>query len=200
MKKSLTTRLSILQKSFELIYTHGYQATSIDTIIATTNVTKGAFFYHFKNKDDMGLAVINEIMYPLMHNDLVKPLLESKEPIHDIYNMIRYLLLENTFLTMKDGCPAGNLTQEMSQLNDDFKEALSKLSQDFKDAMKIAIENGQKNGIIKNDIHSEDIAVFVLSGYWGIRIFGKIANDYKGYKSYLQGLKFYLESLQKNNL
>lgn len=197
MKKSLTTRLSILQKSFELIYTHGYQATSIDTIIASTNVTKGAFFYHFKNKDEMGLAVINEIMYPLMHNDLVKPLLESTDPVDDIYNMIRYLLLENAFLTMKDGCPAGNLTQEMSPLNDDFKGALSKLSQEFKDAMKIALEKGQKNGIVKDDIHSEDIAVFVLSGYWGIRIFGKIANDDKSYKAYLQGLKFYLESLLK---
>ena len=197
MKKSLTTRLSILQKSFELVYTHGYQATSIDTIIATTNVTKGAFFHHFKNKDEMGLAVINEIMYPLMHNDLVKPLLESTNPVEDIYNMIGYLLLENPFLTMKDGCPAGNLTQEMSPINDDFKNALSKLSQEFKDAMKIALEKGQRNGIVKNDIQSEDIAVFVLSGYWGIRIFGKIANDDKSYKAYLQGLKFYLESLLK---
>lgn len=197
MKKSAATRLSILQKSFQLIYTHGYQATSIDTIIATTNVTKGAFFYHFKNKDDMGLAVINEIMYPLMHNDLVKPLMESTDPVNDIYNMMRYLLLKNPFLTMKDGCPAGNLTQEMSPLNEEFKNALSRLSQELKNAMKIALENGQRNGIVKDDIHSEDIAVFVLSGYWGIRIFGKIAGDQKGYKSYLQSLKFYLQSLLK---
>ena len=85
----------------------------------------------------------------------------------------------------------------MSPINDDFKNALSKLSQEFKDAMKIALEKGQRNGIVKNDIQSEDIAVFVLSGYWGIRIFGKIANDDKSYKAYLQGLKFYLESLLK---
>ncbi len=48
MKKAEVTRLNILQKAFELIYVNGYQTTSIDQIIATTQVTKGAFFYHFK--------------------------------------------------------------------------------------------------------------------------------------------------------
>lgn len=36
MKKAETTRLNILQKAFELIYVKGYQTTSIDDIIATT--------------------------------------------------------------------------------------------------------------------------------------------------------------------
>jgi TetR/AcrR family transcriptional regulator, transcriptional repressor for nem operon len=197
MKKSLSTRLSILQKSFELIYAHGYQATSIDTIIATTNVTKGAFFYHFKNKDEMGLAVINEIMYPLMHDDLVRPLLDSVNPAEDIYKMMHYLLLENSFLNMKDGCPAGNLTQEMSPLNEDFRQALSKLSEAYKNAMKVAIENGQKNGVLKQDIQSDQVAVFVLSGYWGIRTYGKVASDNNCYNVYLEELKVYLNDLLK---
>jgi AcrR family transcriptional regulator len=66
MDKATSTRLSLLQKAFDLIYQKGYQSTSIDDIIATTQVTKGAFFYHFKNKEEMGLAMINEIMYPSM--------------------------------------------------------------------------------------------------------------------------------------
>ncbi|WP_312076739.1 TetR/AcrR family transcriptional regulator [Chryseobacterium sp.] len=64
MKKSEATRLNILQKAFELIYVKGYQTASVDEIIATTQVTKGAFYYHFKTKDEMGLAIINELMIP----------------------------------------------------------------------------------------------------------------------------------------
>jgi len=60
MSKAQDTRMTILRKAFELIYRQGYQATSIDEIIATTAVTKGALFYHFKNKEEMGLAIINE--------------------------------------------------------------------------------------------------------------------------------------------
>jgi TetR/AcrR family transcriptional regulator, transcriptional repressor for nem operon len=64
MSKATATRLNLLQKAFELIYTKGYQTTSIDDILATTQVTKGAFYYHFKTKDDMGLAIIHEILKP----------------------------------------------------------------------------------------------------------------------------------------
>jgi len=69
MKKSELTRLHILQKSFELIYAKGYQNASIDDILATTQVTKGAFYYHFKNKDEMGIAIINELLEPILEKD-----------------------------------------------------------------------------------------------------------------------------------
>jgi TetR/AcrR family transcriptional regulator, transcriptional repressor for nem operon len=64
MSQAQETRVMILRKAFELIYKRGYQATSIDNIVATTSVTKGAFFYHFPNKEKLGLALINEVMYP----------------------------------------------------------------------------------------------------------------------------------------
>ncbi|MEP6928794.1 MAG: TetR/AcrR family transcriptional regulator [Flavobacterium sp.] len=198
MKKALSTRLSILQKSFELIYTHGYQATSIDTIIGTTNVTKGAFFYHFKNKDEMGLAVINEIMYPMMHDDFVKPFLSSDDPVNDIYKMMHYLLLENDLLLKKYGCPAGNLTQEMSPINVQFSEALFKLTTELKEAMQIALKKGKDSGSIKPEIDEERVALFVLSGYWGIRNFGKLSEDNDFYGVYLEELKVYLKNLEKN--
>lgn len=198
MKKALSTRLSILQKSFELIYTHGYQATSIDTIIAATNVTKGAFFYHFKNKEEMGLAVINEIMYPMMQADFVTPLRSSADPVNDIYKMMHYLLLENEFLLKKYGCPAGNLTQEMSPINQHFSDELGKLTTELKDAMQTALQNGKKSGLIKSEINEEQVALFVLSGYWGIRNFGKLSDNNDYYNVYLQELKSYLNNLKKN--
>lgn len=43
MNKAESTRLTILEKAFKLIYEKGYQTTSIDDILATTKVTKGAF-------------------------------------------------------------------------------------------------------------------------------------------------------------
>ena len=49
MGNAAATKYVILEKAFELIYEKGYQATSIDDIIAKTKVTKGAFFYNFKN-------------------------------------------------------------------------------------------------------------------------------------------------------
>jgi len=44
MTKAEGTRMMILQTALKLIYRQGYQATSIDEIIAGTSVTKGALF------------------------------------------------------------------------------------------------------------------------------------------------------------
>lgn len=196
MKKSAATRLTILQKAFELIYMKGYQATSIDEIIATTDVTKGAFYYHFKNKDEMGLAVINEIMFPSMHEAFVAGLSTADDPVNDIYGLIKMLLIDHPLLLVQYGCPAGNLTQEMSPLDEQFNTTLRKLVGDWQQIIIKNISNGQQAGKVRKDVVPEQVAYFVMSGYWGIRNFGKLYNSKDVYNLYLKELKAYLQTLQ----
>ncbi len=106
MKKSEVTRQNILRKAFELIYMNGYQTTSVDEIIATTQVTKGAFYYHFKTKDEMGLAIINEIMRPDFKKTFIEPFQNDINPLDTIFKMIYYLLMESRDLKVEFGCPA----------------------------------------------------------------------------------------------
>ncbi len=196
MSKAANTRLTILQKAFELIYTKGYQTTSIDEIIATTQVTKGAFYYHFKTKDEMGIAIIEDILRPAMLEHFIKPTEASENPIEDFYNMISYLLLEDPFLQVKYGCPVGNLTQEMTPWNNRFSEALSELVNLWKETLIKAVEKGKDSGLIRNNVSGEQVAFFILSGYWGIRNFGKLQNDNSSYLVYLKELKSYLNGLK----
>lgn len=196
MGKAAATRLTILQKAFELIYINGYQSTSIDDIIATTKVTKGAFFYHFKNKEEMGLAVINEMMEQTMGKMLLEPLLFSENPLNAIYEMMKYLLIQDPYLQIKYGCPTNNLIQEMAPLNEKFSEALSKIMNQMLLAMENAIGKAKNLGLVKAEVNSKEVAIFVASGYGGIRNLGKLygTNDY--YQAYLKALKSYLDSLQ----
>jgi len=196
MTKAINTRLNILQKAFELIYANGYQATSIDEIIATTKVTKGAFFYHFKNKDQMALALINEVMYVNMYPALVQPLLHSKDPVKDIFEMMKELLLANPFMQVKYGCPANNLIQEMAPLNKHFAKALSKLVDQWEKALETTVINGKKAGLIRKDVNPKQVATFIISGYGGIRTLGRLYNSTDSYKIYLKELKKYLQSLK----
>lgn len=196
MKKSEATRLTILQKAFELIYVKGYQTTSIDEIIATTQVTKGAFYYHFKTKDEMGLAIINELMKPTFKDAFIEPFKNNSNPLDIIYHLMYSLLMENEDLKVEYGCPASNFTQEMAPWNTAFTKALNELSLQWETSMIEAIETGKKNGYVKSDISAKEVAVFVLSGYWGIRNMGKLENSKSVYLIYLKGLKSYFSSLQ----
>lgn len=195
MKKAAATRLAILQKAYELIYANGYQTTSIDEIIATTEVTKGAFFYHFKNKDEMGIAIINEVLKPLTANFL-EPLKNEEDPLGSIYSLIDNLLMKNDFLKVEYGCPVGNFTQEMTPWNAAFNKVMNELTQQWTKAMITSIEKGKKNGLLRNDVNAKQVTLFVISGYWGIRNFGKLDNSKKAYLPYLKELKKYLNTLK----
>jgi len=196
MKKAEATRSMILHKAFELIYVKGYQTTSIDDIIATTQVTKGAFYYHFKTKDEMGLAIINEVLKPTLASSFIEPLQGEQDPLNAIYNLMDSLLMKNEFLKVEYGCPASNFTQEMTPWNSEFNKALNELTREWTEAITATIERGKKNGTIRKEVNAKQVTTFVLSGYWGIRNLGKLENSKKVYISYLKQLKIYLNSLK----
>jgi TetR/AcrR family transcriptional repressor of nem operon len=196
MKKAEATRLNILEKAFELIYVKGYQTTSVDDIIATTQVTKGAFYYHFKNKDEMGISIINELLKPSLASSFIAPLQSEDDPLVAIYNLIHGLLLENAFLKVEYGCPASNLTHEMTPWNADFQNALNELTQQWTNTMTESINRGKRNGFVRNDVNAKQVTMFVMSGYWGIRNFGKLENSKEAYLPFLKELKNYLATLR----
>jgi len=59
-----------------------------------------------------------------------------------------------------------------------------------------SIEKGMENGKIKDGLNARGIAIFILSGYWGIRNFGKLENNKSIYIIYLQQLKAYFKTLE----
>lgn len=195
MKKAAATRLNILQRAFELIYVKGYQTTSIDEILATTQVTKGAFYHHFKSKDEMGIAIINELMKPSFRNAFIAPLQQEGDPLHHIYTMMHSILMENEFLKVEYGCPASNFTQEMAW-NKDFSKALNDLTAQWEQAIIHTIENGKKKKLVKSTVNGKEVAVFIMSGYWGIRNLGKLENSKAIYLIYLKQLQSYLKTLK----
>jgi len=194
MAKAATTRLTILQKAFDLVYRKGYQATSIDDIIATTQVTKGAFFYHFKNKEEMGLAVIKELMYPNMIPLLGNTLKEPGNIRINIYKMMEALLFNKQFFKVEYGCPVVNMIDEMAPLNVTFRKALTRVILAWQAEMESVILKAQDQGQLSKEHDAKKIALYVISGYGGARNMGKIFGR-SSYTSFLQEFQKYLNNL-----
>ena len=49
-------RKRLLDAAMQAIRTQGYSATSVDDICRAAGLTKGAFFHHFKSKEDLAVA------------------------------------------------------------------------------------------------------------------------------------------------
>jgi len=195
MSKAAATKQLILTKSLELIYKNGYQSTSIDEIIATTNVTKGAFFYHFKSKEEMGLAIINEIFYPGVVEGLSRPLSNAANITEGIYKMLHSILFDHSVFIVAYGCPVANLIEEMAPVNEAFKNSLSRLVSRVQKELELALVNAQKEGQLRKDVDCKRVAIFLLTGYNGVRNIGKIFGK-TSYISFLKEIKIYLNNLR----
>ncbi len=196
MKKSAITRQMLLQNAFELIYVKGFQSTSIDEIIATTHVTKGAFFHHFQNKEEMGLALIQEFMHGTMQDVMFSSLLDTENPLDALYNLMRFLLLESPLMQAKYGCPTHNLIQEMSPISPAFKKALLDINEQTQKAFTQILEDAKTKGVIRQNVDCEQVTLFLMVGYAGIRNIGKLYDNDKHYHNYLALLKDYLDGLK----
>lgn len=195
MKKSAITRQTLLQNAFELIYVKGYQSTSIDDIIAKTHMTKGAFFHHFRNKEEMGLALIKEFMQNTMQEMMMSPLLDSENPLDEIYNLMHNLLLESPIMQARYGCPTHNLIQEMAPINPAFKQALFEINEQTQKVFLSILQDAQSKSKIRQNVDCQQVVLFILVGYAGIRNIGKLYDDDAQYHNYLTLLKDYLNGL-----
>jgi len=58
---SASTRRALVDTAEKLFTENGYAATSLDTIVAGTRVTKGALYHHFSGKADLFQAVFERV-------------------------------------------------------------------------------------------------------------------------------------------
>src|ERR1700674_4384833 len=118
------TRERLLQAAFREIHRSGFQSAGIDTILAATNVTKGALYYHFESKEALGYAIIEEIISEITRDRWVLPLQRSKDknPVDALIGIVQAIPARPR--DVRSGCPLVNLAQEMSQLDERFRKRL----------------------------------------------------------------------------
>src|SRR5215813_12890582 len=85
------TRERLLQAGYREMYRSGFQSASIDSILAATNVTKGALYYHFESKEALGYAIVDEVVAKLPRDRWLLPLLSDGQPIDILIGIVRRL-------------------------------------------------------------------------------------------------------------
>src|SRR5258708_23628621 len=83
------TRERLLQAASREIYRSGLQSASLDTILAIAKVTKGALYYHFKSKEELGYTVVEEVIAPNVRGKWVRPLQSGKDPIDALIGAVQ---------------------------------------------------------------------------------------------------------------
>jgi TetR/AcrR family transcriptional regulator, transcriptional repressor for nem operon len=190
------TRQRLLQAAFREVYRYGFQSAGIDTILASTDVTKGALYYHFKSKEALGYAIIEEIIAEMTADRWLRPLQRStdKDPIDALIGVVQ--AIPHQPRDVKGGCPLVNLTQEMSQLDEKFRKRLEKIFHAWQAEVAIALRRGQSRGTVRSDVDPEETASFLVAMVEGYEVLAKNAQDAKVWNMGIKNIVSWLNSLR----
>ena len=190
------TRQRLLKAAFREVYRYGFQSAGIDTILAATNVTKGALYYHFENKEALGHAIIEEVVAEITNDRWLRPLRRSKDknPIDALIAIVQAIPAQPG--DVKRGCPLVNLTQEMSQLNEQFRKRLERIFDAWQEGIATALREGQVAGTVRRDLVPEESASFLIALVEGYEVLAKNAQDAKVWNLGIRNIVEWLRSLR----
>ena len=189
------TRSKILMIAAEEILKHGFQSTSLGDILKRAQISKGCFYHHFATKQALGYAVLDESLTEVK-TEIWLPIINSDNTLKSVIDMFsspeQYLDCES----VKHGCPINNLAQEMSPIDEGFRERIEAIYTDWKKHLSDALKRCQKNGFMTNDVEPDDIATLIIAVSQGAVGIAKNAQQPTSFSEYTQGLVNYLKSLQ----
>ena len=190
------TRGALLDAAFVEINQHGFQAASLNNILNATNVTKGALYHHFPSKMKLGYAVVDEQIKTAVEERWVTPLVNNDDVISAILSVIDDSINCHDDDNICLGCPLNNLAQEMSPIDEGFRERISGIFELWRNAIADALKRGQANGSVKQSISAEATAYFIVAAIEGAVSLAKNAKSIDVLKTSLLGLKEHIESLR----
>ncbi len=187
------TRALLVENAFHEIHAHGYAGASLERILASSGVTKGALYHHFKSKADLLHAVINDAIRPMIAERWMKPLAGTDDPIRAMAESTRAIMMDATPEELRCGCPLNNLSQELAGTDEEFRKHLDRVAHDWRAEIQAVFERGQRAGNVRGDVDCAAIATLVFATYQGLIGSVKTSRDQE---SVAAGLSMFLDLLE----
>lgn len=181
-KQPKATQRQLLEAAFEQLYLHGFHGTSISAVLQRSGLTKGALFHHYPSKKALALAVIEQIVAPLIYERWLEPLEQRGDPVDILQELFRHM---DDRMTMGGvgarglllGCPLGQLAQEMAPLDADFRDGCEQVFTMWREGLAGVLTLGQQQRQVRDDVDTDAVARFIIAAVEGSIAMARQAAD-----------------------
>jgi TetR/AcrR family transcriptional repressor of nem operon len=174
------TRQRILDSARELIYARSYTDVGVAAICEQAGVKKGSFYHFFPSKQELTLAVIDDLFVDFKERIYNDPSASDAPPLQRLRRFAdrAYLrqreIVDQTGQTL--GCPFGNLAAELSTQDGEIRRKVDivfqRIERYFAAILTEAVETGEVGEI---DIPATAQAMVAYAE--GIMLMAKARND-----------------------
>lgn len=161
------TRSSILEKGARIIHRKGYNHTGIQEILDAAGVPKGSFYHFFESKEDFGLNLLDHYagFFAKKAGDLVnKTDTPPLQRLKSFFDEFRCIFEDNA---CELGCPIGNLSQEMGDLNPAFRKKLENIFQMMVAPVEKLLNEARKRKELSRKVDTGEMADFIINSWEG---------------------------------
>ncbi|MEW6058158.1 MAG: TetR/AcrR family transcriptional regulator [Bdellovibrionota bacterium] len=160
-------RERLIQTAASLVHKQGWTSTGINQILSDAGIPKGSFYYYFRSKEALGVAILqrhyNETR-DLFERTLANLSLSATEAIDRFQNET----IETQRLAhFKLGCLTGNLVNEIANQSDILLQTAQQTLALHEDHWTAFISRSQSQHVLKEEVSPNEAArtvVMLLQG------------------------------------
>ena len=191
-ERAAVTRNALIAAATELIRRNGYTATTVDEVCAQAKVSKGAFFHHFKTKDQLVEAALGRWDAGAAAMEANAPFHAAKTPRARVAGyMDLYISVFDNPAVMKS-CLAGTTVQEIADTNTPLRDAAELCFSSARDRFKTLLDDACRGS--RKRIDTASLASLWMATIQGSLILFKASQDPAVIRRNLQHVKSYIES------
>lgn len=161
----------IIHESLKLFSLHGFLGTTIDEILRATNSSKGGFYNHFKNKEDLFHHVLKEARQIWRQRNLTG-LDETNRAIDNIKMFLGNF--RDDYLKDSENFPGGCIfITLLVELKDQHPHLAKEINSGFtgmKGMVRRYLGQAQKQGELKKGLDIEAMTAIIFNGMLGATI------------------------------
>ena len=198
-KKGDDTRKRILDTAQKLILSHGYSGTSVDLLIRQLGMTKGAFFHHFKSKNELARTLIQRYSdegVTLFQSALTRATTYSDDPLQQLLILIRQY--EEIFEGLNepyDGCLLAAYAYEFHQFDEEIRGLVNIEFEVSRKVMTRLLKASAKKYPPRREVDLKSLADGFMSLFEGAFILEKSMNEAGITYQHLKHYRTYIELL-----
>ena len=172
--RGAATRARIVEAAADLIYVHGVERTSLDDVMAASNVSKSQLYHYFEDKDALVLEVIGRQTERVLAAQ--RPHLETLDSLPAL-RAWRNAIVRLNKATQGRGCPLGSLASELANDSEPARKRLADGFSMWRERIEHGLEAMQARGELSSSTDPHDLALALLSAVEGGLLLAKTTHS-----------------------
>jgi TetR/AcrR family transcriptional repressor of nem operon len=191
------TREAVVRVASKLMRLHGYNGTSLDDVLRESGVGKGNFYYYFRSKEELGYAILDELIRDFIDRTLEPCFADpAGDPIAQVRCFFERVLESLRARNCVGGCPLGTLASELSDVHEGFRTRLASIFAAWRERLTGVLGHAKRQGRVSADCAPAAVADFLVASLEGAILMAKVTKDIGVLEQCVQEMNHYLASYE----